>query len=190
MSRRLFVTEFVSLDGVMEGPGGEPGYSHSGWVFDFMSDEQEQWKLQETLDSDILLLGRVTYESFAGAWPGREGPFAEKLSAMPKYVASTTLTDLEWENSTLLEGDVPAAVEKLKQVGDGLIQVPGSRTLVHSLFEHDLVDELRLMVFPVILGSGKRVFPDTPEKMTLSLADTHAFESGVQVITYERAAPS
>ena len=186
--RRLFVTEFVSLDGVMEAPGGEPEYQHSGWVFDYLSDEQDQYKLQETLGSDILLLGRVTYDGFSKAWPQRSGEFADKLNSMPKYVASTTLTDPEWENTTVLEGDVPAAVAKLKEEGDETIQVAGSRTLVHTLLEHGLVDELVLMVFPVILGSGKRVFPETPEKTPLKLVDARTFASGVQVQRFEPAA--
>jgi dihydrofolate reductase len=184
---RVVVTEFVSLDGVMEAPGGEEGYPHSGWVFDFHSPEQERYKLDETLEAEAHLLGRVTYEGFADAWPSRSGPFADKLNAMPKYVASRTLDKLEWNNSTLLEGDVPAAVTELKDQIDGVILVAGSRTLVHTLMEHGLVDEYRLMVFPVVLGSGRRLFPDTPDKTELKLADTKAFASGVQVHTYHPA---
>lgn len=182
--RKLIVTEFVSLDGVMEAPGGEEGFAHSGWVFDFMSAEQEAYKLRETLESEALLLGRVTYEGFAGAWPQRRGEFADKMNAMPKYVASTTLTELDWSNSSLIEGHVPAEVAKLKQGDGGPMLVAGSRTLVHTLLEHNLVDELRLMVFPVILGSGRRVFPETPDKTVLELASTQSFESGVQVHSY------
>jgi dihydrofolate reductase len=182
----LIVTEFVSIDGVVEAPGGEPGYPHSGWVFDYMGKEQEEYKLQEVLDAGSHLLGRVTYESFAGAWPERSGPFAEKMNAMPKYVASTTLDQLEWENSTLLEGDVAAAVRELKQADGGPILVAGSRTLVQTLFEHDLIDELHLMVFPLILGSGKRLFRESTDKIPLQLADTATFASGVQVNSYRR----
>ncbi|HZO58269.1 MAG TPA: dihydrofolate reductase family protein [Solirubrobacterales bacterium] len=186
--RRVVVSEFVTLDGVMEAPGGEPGHPHSGWVFDFMGPQQEQYKLEETLAADALLIGRVTYESFLGAWPSRSGPFADKMNAMPKHVASTTLKEpLEWSNSTLLQGDVAEAVRKLKEEEGGDIVVAGSRTLVHTLMEHGLVDEYRLMVFPVVLGSGRRLFPDTPDKTVLKLAGTEAFDTGVVVQTYHPA---
>ena len=187
MSRKLIVSEFVSLDGVMEAPGGEPGHPHSGWVFDFMSPEQESYKLAETLESETLLLGRVTYEGFSAAWPERGGEFADKMNAMPKLVASTTLSELEWNNSTVIDGDVPGAISQLKQADGGPILVAGSCTLVHTLLEHDLVDELRLMVFPVALGSGLRVFPETDRKTVLALAETKPFDSGVVVNTYHRA---
>jgi dihydrofolate reductase len=185
--RKLIVTEFVSLDGVMEAPGGEPGYAHTGWVGDFMGAEEAEFKLRETLDAEAHLLGRVTYESFAGSWPQRSGPFAEKVNGMPKHVATTTLSELTWENSSVIEGDVPEGVAKLKRENGGPLLVAGSRTLVHTLMEADLIDELRLMVFPVVLGSGNRLFPDSPEKTTLALADTKAFASGVQVHTYRPA---
>ncbi|HET6996969.1 MAG TPA: dihydrofolate reductase family protein [Solirubrobacterales bacterium] len=181
---KLIVTEFVTLDGVMEAPGGEPGHPHSGWVFDFIGDEQMEFKLRETLEAGSHLIGRVTYESFAGAWPERTGPFAEKMNSMPKYVVTSTLDDLEWENSTPIKGDVVAEVEQLKQADGDPILVAGSRTLVHTLLENDLVDELRLMVFPVILGSGARLFPDSPDKRELKLVDTKTFSTGVQVNTY------
>jgi len=182
--RKLVVTEFVTLDGVMEAPGGEPGHPHSGWVFDFMGDEQQEFKLQEVLDADAHLIGRVTYESFAGAWPEREGVFADKMNSMPKYVVTTTLDELEWNNSTPIRGDVAEEVAKLKEQDGGEILVAGSRTLVHTLMEHDLVDEYRLMVFPVVLGSGDRLFPESPEKIPLKLVDTRTFDTGVQVHTY------
>jgi dihydrofolate reductase len=185
--RKLIVTEFVSLDGVMQAPGGEPDYPHTGWVFDFMSPEQEAFKFEEIQEADAQLLGRVTYEGFADAWPKRKGDFAERMNSMRKYVVTSTLDELEWENSTRISGDVAAEVEKLKQVEGGPILVAGSCTLVHSLIENDLVDELRLMVFPVVLGSGKRVFPESPNKHTLKLVDTTTFPSGVQVNTYHRA---
>ena len=184
---KLIVSEFVTLDGVMEAPGGEEGHPHSGWVFDFMGPEQEQYKLQETLDAEALLLGRVTYEGFAAAWPERGGEFADKMNSMPKHVASTTLKDLEWENSSLIEGDVPEGVAKLKEQDGGPILVAGSRTLVHTLMERDLIDELRLMIFPVAVGSGARVFPETKEKTALKLADSRSFPSGVVVHTYHPA---
>jgi dihydrofolate reductase len=154
-------------------------------VFDFKSPEQEQWKLQETLDAESLLLGRKTYDGFSAAWPERGGDFADKMNAMPKYVVSSTLTDPEWNNTTVL-GDLDA-VATVKEETAGPILVAGSQTLVHSLHEAGLVDEYRLMTFPVVLGSGKKVFPDTPVKTTLRLTDSHAFPSGVVVNTYERA---
>ncbi|MDQ3934388.1 MAG: dihydrofolate reductase family protein [Actinomycetota bacterium] len=182
---KLIVSEFVTLDGVMEAPGGEPGHPHSGWVFDFMGPEQEQYKFEETRDSDALLLGRVTYEGFAEAWPGRSGEFADKFNSMPKHVATTTLTSLEWQNSSVIEGDVPEGVAKLKDRYDGPLVVHGSRTLVHTLFNAGLIDELRLMIFPVVLGSGIKVFPETGDKTTFKLSESRAFESGVVVNTYE-----
>ena len=181
---KIIVSEFVTLDGVMEAPGGEPGHPHSGWVFDFMSDEQIQYKLEETLEADSLLIGRVTYESFAGAWPKRSGEFADKLNAMPKYVVSTTLRDPEWNNSVVISNDVVGEIRRLQERVGGPILVHGSRTLVHTLMEHDLVDEWRLMVFPVILGSGRRLFPETRSKTVLRLVDTKPFSSGVVVQTY------
>ena len=185
--RKLIVTEFVTLDGVMEAPGGEPTHPHTGWVFDFMGPEQEAFKLEETLEADAHLIGRVTYESFAGAWPKRKGEFADKINSMPKYVVTTTLDELEWSNSTPIKGDVAEEVRKLKQQDGGPILVAGSRTLVHTLMEHDLIDEYRLMVFPVVLGSGKRLFPESPDKTTLELVDTKRFDTGVQVHTYRPA---
>ena len=185
--RKLIVTEFVTLDGVMEAPGGEPTHPHTGWVFDFIGDEQMEFKLRETLEADAQLIGRVTYESFAGAWPERTGEFADKMNSMPKYVVTTTLDELEWNNSTPIKGDVAGEVTKLKQQDGGPILVAGSRTLVHTLIEHDLIDEYRLMVFPVVLGSGKRLFPESPDKITLELVDTKTFDTGVQVHTYRPA---
>jgi dihydrofolate reductase len=185
---KLIVTEFVTLDGVMEAPGGEPTHPHTGWVFDFMGPEQQQYKLNEVLETESHLLGRVTYESFAGAWPEREGEFADKMNSMPKYVVSSTLAEpLEWNNSTLIRGDVAAEVGKLKEQGAGPILVAGSATLVHALIENDLVDELRLMVFPVMIGGGKRPFPESQQEKKFKPTDTKAFESGVAVHTYTRA---
>jgi dihydrofolate reductase len=182
--RKLIVTEFVTLDGVMEAPGGEPSHPHTGWVFDFMGSEQQEFKLREVLEADAHLIGRVTYESFAGAWPEREGEFADKMNSMPKYVVTTTLDELEWNNSTPIKGNVPEEVAKLKRQDGGPILVAGSRTLVHTLMEHDLVDEYRLMVFPVVLGSGDRLFPESPDKTPLELVDSKTFATGVQVNTY------
>ena len=185
--RKLIVTEFVTLDGVMEAPGGEQTHPHTGWVFDFIGPEQERFKLQEVLEADAHLIGRVTYESFAGAWPQRAGEFADKMNSMPKYVATTTIDELEWSNSTPIKGDVAEEVTKLKQQDGGPLLVAGSRTLVHTLMEHDLIDEYRLMVFPVVLGSGKRLFPESSDNRTLELVDTKTFDTGVQVHTYRPA---
>jgi dihydrofolate reductase len=181
---KIIVSEFVTLDGVMEAPGGEPGHPHTGWVFDFIGDEQIQYKLEETLEAESLLIGRVTYESFAGAWPKRSGDFADKLNAMPKHVVSTTLQNPEWHNTTVISRDVVDNIARLKQQERGPILVNGSRTLVHTLMEHDLVDEYRLMIFPVVLGSGRRLFPETPTKTTLRLVDSRSFGSGVVVHAY------
>ena len=181
--RKLIVTEFVSLDGVMEAPGGEEGHPHSGWVFDFMSPDQEQFKLQETLDADMLLLGRVTYDGFSAAWPERGGDFADKMNGMRKVVASTTLEDPEWNNTTVIR-DVAGEVAALKEEDGGPILVAGSRTLVQSLMEHDLVDEYCLLIFPVVLGSGARLFPESEEKRPLELVDSRTFSSGVTAQTY------
>jgi dihydrofolate reductase len=183
---RVIVSEFVSLDGVMEAPGGEPGYAHSGWTFDFPDSGQYTYKL-EVQAAEALLLGRVTYEGFAEAWPGQtdEAGFADKMNSMPKYVVSSTLDEVTWNNSTLIRGEIAEQVPRLKQQVDGQILVAGSRMLVHGLLEAELVDELRLMVFPVILGSGRRVFPDTPDKMVLELVDTRTYDSGVVVHAYQ-----
>src|SRR4051812_35939914 len=189
MPARIVVTEFVSLDGVMEAPGGEPGFKYPGWTFEFdRGDDGNQFKLDETRQADSLLVGRVTYESFAGAWPQREGEFADKMNTMPKHVVSSTLEEpLEWSNSSLIEGDVVGEVAKLKQADGGPILVAGSQTLVHTLIDADLVDEYRLMVFPVLIGGGKRLFPDSPEKHSLKLVESKQFETGVVVQHYDAA---
>jgi dihydrofolate reductase len=186
---RIVVTEFVSLDGVMEDPGGSEDFQHGGWSFEFdRGEEGDKFKLDEALQTDALLLGRVTYDGFAAAWPSREGEFADKLNSMPKYVVSATIEEPEWNNSTVLEGDVVEEVSKLRQGVDGDIVVHGSARLVQTLLEHDLVDELRLMVFPVVLGSGKRLFGDTSDKKPLRLADSKMVGDGVAILTYEPAA--
>jgi dihydrofolate reductase len=185
---RLIVSEFVTLDGVMEAPGGEPTHPHTGWVFDFIGPEQQQYKLDEVREAESLLIGRVTYESFSAAWPEREGEFADKMNSMPKYVVSSTLSEpLAWNNSSLIGSDVAGEVAKLKQGDGGPILVAGSQTLVHSLIENDLVDEYRVMVFPVLIGGGKRLFPDSPEKRSLKLVETKPFDSGVVVHSYRPA---
>jgi dihydrofolate reductase len=183
---RLIVTEFVTLDGVMEAPGGEPTHPHTGWVGDYHDEGTLEYKLNETLEAESHLLGRVTYESFAGAWPKREGPFAEKINAMPKYVVSSTLREPRWNNTHVLAGDPATAVARLKEETQGPILVAGSATLVHALIENDLVDELRLMVFPVAIGGGLRVFSESGQKKTFKLTETKAFDSGVVVNAYTR----
>jgi dihydrofolate reductase len=185
---RLIVTEFVTLDGVTEAPGGEPSHPHSGWVFEHQSPEQGEFKINETMAAEALLLGRVTYEGFAQAWPEREGEFADRFNAMPKHVVTSTLTDadLEWNNSRVLPGPVEDSVARLKDEIEGELQVHGSQTLVKSLLLAGLVDELRAMIFPVLLGSGKRMWPGGQEKIPLKLVDTTPFPSGVVVLTYER----
>ena len=182
--RTLIVSEFVTLDGVMEAPGGEPTHPHTGWVSDYFGPEHEAYKFQEVLDAGLLLIGRVTYESFAGAWPNYEGEFADRMNAMPKVVVSSTLNDPAWNNTTVLSGDLVAGVTELKQGDGGPILVAGSATLVHGLLDNDLVDELRLMVFPVTIGAGLRVFPDTLKKTSWELTDSVTFPSKVRVDTY------
>ena len=185
---KLVVTEFVSLDGVMQAPGGED-FKYPGWTFDFdRGEDGNQFKLDETLETDALLIGRVTYESFAGAWPSREGEFADKFNSMPKYVVSSTLEDPEWNNTTVLKGDAVAAASKLKQDIEGIVEVPGSLRLVQALIEADLVDELHLMVFPVVLGTGRRLFGETSEKSDWRLTEAKPVgPDGVLVLIYERA---
>ena len=185
---RIVVTEFVSLDGVMQAPGGED-FKYPGWTFEFdRGEDGNQFKLDETLEADALLLGRITYESFAGAWPEREGPFAEKFNAMPKYVVSSTLEDPEWNNTTVLVGDAVEEASKLKEQVDGVIQVPGSLRLVQALFEADLVDQLNLMVFPVVLGTGRRLFGEQSERSDWRLTEVKPVgPDGVIVTTYQRA---
>ena len=185
---QIVVTEFVSLDGVMEDPGGAEAFKHGGWVFEFdRGAEGDQFKFDELVEAEAQLLGRVTYEGFAAAWPGREGDFADRINGMPKYVVSSTLDNAEWNNTTVLGGDVVEEVSKLKQDIDGVILTAGSAQLVETLIEHGLVDELRLMVFPVIVGSGKRLFGDTTDKHRLKLTDSKIVGDGVAILTYRPA---
>jgi dihydrofolate reductase len=185
---RIVVTEFVSLDGVMEAPGGGEDFRHAGWTFEIeRGAEGDEFKLDETRNSQALLLGRVTYEGFARAWPSREGEFADKFNSMPKYVISSTLEKPEWTNTTVLNGDVAEEVTKLKGEQDGDIVVHGSARLVQTLLEHDLVDELRLMVFPVVLGTGKRLFGATSDKKRFQLVDSKVVGDGVTILVLQRA---
>ena len=186
---RLVVTEFVSVDGVFEDPGGAESYEHGGWTFEYdRGEDGNQFKLDELMQADMQLLGRVTYEGFATAWPSREGPFADKLNSDRKVVVSSTLVDPEWQNTTVVSGDVVGEIAKLKDETDGVILVSGSGTLVAALLEADLVDELRLMVFPTILGRGRRLFPDGIDRLKLKLAESRTVgPDGVQVQVYERS---
>jgi dihydrofolate reductase len=185
---RIVVTEFISLDGVVEAPGGED-FKYRGWSFEFdRGEDGNKFKLDEALEAEALLLGRRTYESFAGAWPGREGPFADKFNSMPKYVVSSTLNDPEWNNTSVISGNVVEEVTRLKDQVDGDIQVPGSIRLVQELIENDLVDEIHLMTFPVILGTGRRLFGETTDKKPWKLAESMTVGEGIPITIYRRAA--
>ena len=185
---KIVVTEFVSLDGIIEAPGGGEDYKHAGWTFEIdRGEEGNKFKLDETLGAEALLLGRRTYEGFAAAWPSREGEFAAKFNGMPKYVVSSTLENPEWNNSTVLKGDLVEEVSRLRDTAAGDVYVHGSAQLVQALVEHDLVDELRLMVFPVVLGSGKRLFDGTSDKKRLRLAESRTVGDGVTILIYQPA---
>jgi dihydrofolate reductase len=172
---RIVVSEFVSLDGIMEDPGGAENYDHGGWAFKFeRGAEGDKFKLDEVMESEAMLLGRVTYEGFAQAWPGRtdEVGFADKMNSMPKYVISNSLKSAEWTNTTVISGDVVEELRKLRDEATGDLLVAGSNRLVHTLTAHDLVDEYRLMVFPILLGSGKRLFEQSDTAQSLKLVES------------------
>jgi dihydrofolate reductase len=186
---RIVVSEFVSLDGVMEDPGGAEATRHGGWTFRFeRGPEGDRFKLDEVLTAEALLLGRVTYQGFAAVWPSMEDPvgFAEKMNAMPKFVVSSTLADADatWQNSTVVRGDPAVEVTRLREEHAGDLLVAGSAALVQLLIEHGLVDELRLMVFPVVLGSGKRLFGEVSHVASFSLGEVQTIGGGVAVLTY------
>src|SRR5258706_1556941 len=186
---RIIVTEFVSLDGVIDTPGGKGDFKYAGWTSDISRGaEGDKFKFDEAFNSEAQLLGRVTYVNFAAAWPSVKGEFADKFNALPKYVVSSTLKKGEWGNTTVLNGDMVEQVTNLKKIVDGNIVVHGSAKLVQGLLENNLLDELRLMIFPVILGSGKRLFGDTTDKKQLQLIDSKKVGDGVAILTYERAA--
>lgn len=188
---KIVVTEFVSIDGVMEDPGGAEVYRHGGWVFEFdRGEEGNQFKLDELFEAEAQLLGRTTYEGFAAAWPEREDPggFAERMNSMPKYVVSSTLQEASWNNTTILSGELPDEIARLHREVDGTILVAGSAQLVQGLLEHDLIDELRLMVFPVVLGDGKRLFGEVSAKKPLRLTDSKVVGDGVAILTFEPGA--
>lgn len=186
---KLIVSEFVSLNGVIEAPGGEESHPHTGWTFESIyGDDHYAYKQQEIDEAESLLLGRITYEGFSAAWPEREGPFADKINSMPKYVVSSTLTDPDWENTTVLEGDPIESVARLKEADDGPILVNGSAQLVHALAVGGLVDEYRAMVHPVLIADGLQMFPYPAEMQKLRLTNSIAYDSGVALLIYEQAA--
>ncbi|MFP3467431.1 dihydrofolate reductase family protein [Leifsonia sp. SIMBA_070] len=182
----IVVTEFISLDGVVEAPGGED-FEYPNWSFEVdRGPEGERFKEVESLQAAALLLGRKTYDGFSAAWPQFEGEIADKYNTMPKYVVSQTLTDPEWTNTTVLRGDLVSAVTELKEGVDGEISVAGSIQLVQSLLAHDLVDEIHLMAFPLILGHGRRLWTDTPDKTRWSLDEATVYGDGVLVTVHRR----
>jgi dihydrofolate reductase len=190
---RIVVSEFVSLDGVMEDPGGSEGTRNAGWTFRFdRGSEGDRFKLDEVLDAEALLLGRVTYQGFAEAWPAMQDPvgFAAKMNAMPKYVVSNTLSDANasWHNTTVVRGDAVTEVRTLRDALHGDLLVAGSASLVQTLVEHGLVDEYRMMVFPIVLGSGKRLFGDVSEASVLALDGVTSVGDGIVILTYHPAA--
>jgi dihydrofolate reductase len=185
----LMVSEFITLDGVVEAPGGEPGHPHTGWVFDYHGPALERYKARELRRAESMLFGRLTYEGFAQAWPGRDGELADLLNTMPKHVVSSTLTSpLAWSNSTLLTGDLATAITELKRGGGGPILVHGSATLAQGLLAANLVDDLRLMVFPVMVGGGRGIFPGQFHKSTFTLVEAETVLPNVVALTYTRAA--
>jgi len=188
--RRLIVTEFMSLDGVVAAPGGERSHRHGGWTFPYATDALEAAKLQEIREADSLLLGRHTYEQFAEAWPPREGAFADRMNSLPKTVVASGREPLGWNASrldTAASGTVRSAVAALKEGDGGPILVAGSATLVRSLVVWGLVDELRLLIYPVLLGGGRRIFPDDREKWTFELAELDRYDSGAVLHVYRLA---
>jgi dihydrofolate reductase len=184
---KIVVSQFITVDGVVEDPGGSESHARGGWAFQFdRGDVGNQFKLDEVMGSDALLLGRTTYEGFADAWPSRDGDFADKFNGMPKYVVSQTLSNPEWNNTTVFTGDVVEEVTRLKEQYEGDIVVHGSPQLAQTLIEHDLVDALHLQVYPVIVGAGKRLFSDTTATKRLRLAEARTV-GDVHILIYERA---
>ncbi len=186
--RSLIVTEFISLDGVVEAPGGEHTHPQAGWTMNYGTPESFAFKLKETMEAESMLLGRVTYQGFAAAWPKmKDDAFADKMNSMPKHVVTNTLTELEW-NATAISGDIAAGVRELKQGDGGPILVHGSATLVRFLLAQRLVDELHLMVFPVMIGGGLRIFPDDRAKLAFELTELARYDGGVLLQVYRPTA--
>ena len=187
---KIVVSQNVSLDGVVEDPSGEDGFRHGGWFEQFIGQDWDAWtklELAEAQGAEALLMGRRSDEYFGRRSPSQSGDWLDRLNSLPKYVVSSTLEDPKWTNATVLKGEVVSEVSKLKQQTQGEIIVYGSRPLVHTLMEHDLVDELRLLVFPVALGAGKRLFGETSDKRPLRLTNTKTIGHGLAYLTYERA---
>jgi dihydrofolate reductase len=191
MSGRIVVTEFMTIDGVIQDPGGSGEYDRGGWSFEYdRGEEGDKFKFDELTAADAQLLGRVTYEGFAAAWPTMKDDvgFADRMNSMPKYVVSTTIKDPEWENTTVISDNVPEEVAKLKDQHEGDILIAGSATLIKTLLESDLIDEWRIMVFPTVLGLGKRLFPEGIDRRKLKLTDDRPLgPDGIRLLTYERA---
>lgn len=186
--RRIVVSEFLTLDGVMQDPGGAEGFDRGGWAFQFKrGPEGDKFKSEELEAADAMLLGRVTYQGFAAAWPSRTGAFADKMNGMTKHVVSTTLQQAAWSNSQLIRSDVIQALRQLKSQKGADILVAGSGQLVQALIENDLVDEYRLMIFPVILGKGMRLFRDGYDQLPLQLVEARTVGEGVQTMIYHPA---
>jgi dihydrofolate reductase len=184
---KIVVTEFISLDGVVEAPGGED-FRYRDWTFAFdRGEDGDTFKTDEALGAEALLLGRTTYESFAAAWPGYEGSLADKYNGMPKYVVSRTLTDPTWNNTRVLGGDPVEEVTRLKKEVGGELQVAGSIRLAQALLANDLVDEIHLMTFPVVLGTGRRLFGETPDRTTWKLTGSSTVGEGIPITLYARA---
>jgi dihydrofolate reductase len=183
---RIVVSEFLTVDGVMEDPGGAEGFPRGGWAFQFSRGPAgDKFKLDEVMDAEALLLGRITYQGFAEAWPSRTGDFADKMNGMPKYVVSTSLQEPKWNNTKVIRSSVAEELSKLRSATGGNILVAGSGQLVEALMQHDLVDEVRLMVFPVVLGEGKRLFRNGSPEIPLRLVQSQAVgDDGVMTLVY------
>ncbi len=186
--RKIIASEFITLDGIMEDPGGAEKFERGGWAFQFeRGPEGDKFKLDEVMDSEALLLGRVTYEGFASAWPSRTGEFADKMNGMAKYVVSTTLQEPTWNNTRVIKQNIAEEVARLKSIPGADILIAGSGKLVNTLMQHDLIDEYRLMVYPVILGTGKRLFNQTSDQRALKLVEVNAVGAGILILTYHPA---
>jgi dihydrofolate reductase len=185
---RLIVSEFISLDGVIEAPGGEQSLGErSGWSLPYFNDETAQFKLTDLRESDALLMGRVTYQIHAAAWPSETGEFADRMNGLPKYVVSSTLDTVDWHNARLIRGNIPDEVGKLKQATPRTILIDGGSDLANLLMRHGLIDEYRLLVYPVVVGTGKRLFQDGGPMQALKLIAARTFATGVMALTYQPA---
>jgi dihydrofolate reductase len=185
---KIVISENVSLDGVIQDPTGDEGFRRGGWFTQIANKDSEQWakvELDEALKTEALLLGRRSYEFFAARWPSRSGDWADRLNSLPKYVVSSTLEDPKWNNTTVLKGDIVNEVSKLKQKLAGDIVIYASSRLVHTLIEHDLVDGLRLMIYPFVLGAGERLFGETSDQKPMRLVDTRTVGDGLAFLTYQ-----